>query len=422
MKQADWKCMFKAVQENDAELLRYYIHQGIDLDYQHPEYFTSALIESIKLDHKFMTQILLENGASPDICEVESGKTARQMAEEGNNAAVLRLINAFSANNAHQKANNNTFNMSNQNMKAVICTQYGAPEVLQIQEVAKPIAKDNQMLVKIIATAVNSGDVRVRGLAVEGFMKLIMRFAVGFTKPRKAILGTVYAGIVESVGKNVSHFKAGDKVFGMTGFDFGTYAAYIALDEKSNIALMPQHASFEEAVSLIFGGQTALYFFDKIKIAEMQNPTLLIIGATGSVGVAALQIAKSYKAEITAVCSAKGRNLVESLGISNIICYDTADFTQIDKKFDVIFDAVGKTTQKQCEHLLAKGGIYKTVGGMEYASESQQQLATLKTLFETGKYRAIIDRVYPFEQVVEAHRYVDTGRKKGNVVLLVQEV
>ncbi|MFN0202134.1 MAG: zinc-binding dehydrogenase [Bacteroidia bacterium] len=422
MKQADWKEMFKAVQENDADLLLFYIQQGIDLDYQHPEYFTSALIESVRLRHSFITKTLLENGASPEICEVESGKTAGQIARELNNTEAMNLLAAFSSTNLTQTNKQQPLSMSNQKMKAVICAKYGAPEVLQIQEVVKPIAKDNEILVKIKATAVNSGDARVRGLAVEGIMKFIMRLVMGFSGPRKQILGTVYAGIVESVGKNVSNFKAGDKVFGMTGFDFGTYAEYIVLKESGNIAIMPQNASFEEAVSLIFGGQTVLYFFDKIKLAEMKKPKMLIIGATGSVGTAALQIAKAYQAEVTAVCSSKGRSLVESLGVSNIVCYDTTDFTQMSEKFDVIFDAVGKTTQKQCQTLLAKGGIYKTVGGMEYASESQQQLETLKTLFEQGKYRAVIDRIYPFEQIVEAHRYVDTGRKKGNVVLKMENL
>lgn len=306
-------------------------------------------------------------------------------------------------------------------MKAVICTKYGPPEVLEIQDVAKPIPKDNEILVRIIATAVNSGDVRVRGLAVKGFMKIMMRLVLGFSKPRKSILGTVYAGIVESTGEKVSKYKRGDKVFGMTGFNFGTYAAYIALKESGNVSIMPKNASFDEAVSLVFGGQTALYFLEKAKLTQRDNPKVLIIGATGSVGIAAVQIAKHYGADVSAVCSSDGLRVIEKLGVSKIILYDKEEFTQTAVKFDIIFDAVGKTSKKSCEKLLESGGIYKTVGGLEYASESLQQLELIKELWEKGAYQAVIDKTFPFDKVVEAHRYVDTGRKKGNVVLKISE-
>ncbi|KAF0153058.1 MAG: zinc-binding dehydrogenase family oxidoreductase [Ignavibacteria bacterium] len=306
-------------------------------------------------------------------------------------------------------------------MKAVICTKYGLPEVLKIQVVDKPIPKDNEILIKIVATAVNSGDVRVRGLKVEGFMKIIMRLVLGFSKPRKSILGTVYSGIVESKGNKVSTFKEGDKVFGMTGFDFGTYAEYIAVKENGNVAYMPENANFEEAVSLIFGGQTAIYFLEKSKISEKLEPKVLIIGATGSVGSAATQMAKYYGSDVTVVCSSEGKFLVESLGVSKIILYDKEDFSKQNRKFDFIFDAVGKTSKKQCEKLLAKGGIYKTVGGLEYASESQKQLVLIKELYEKGKLKAIIDKTFSFDKVVDAHKYVDTGRKKGNVILKINE-
>ena len=306
-------------------------------------------------------------------------------------------------------------------MKAVICTKYGSPEVLIIQDVVKPIPKDNEILVRIIATAVNSGDVRVRGLAVEGFMKVIMRLVLGFYKPRKPILGTVYSGMIESTGNKVSKFKTGDKVFGMTGFNFGTYAEYIAVKESSNVAFMPAKATFEEAVSLIFGGQTAIYFLEKAKIFEKEKPKVLIIGATGSVGSAATQIAQYYGADVTVVCSSEGKSLVENLGVLKIILYDKEDFSRQANKFDIIFDAVGKTTKKQCEKLLDKGGVYKTVGGLEYASESQKQLELIRELYEKDKLKAIIDKTFLFDKVVEAHRYVDTGRKKGNVILKICE-
>lgn len=306
-------------------------------------------------------------------------------------------------------------------MKAVICTKYGLPEVLKIQEVAKPIPKGNEILVKIIATAVNSGDVRVRGLAVEGFLKIIMRLVLGFSKPRKPVLGTVYAGSIESTGSKVSRFKTGDNVFGMTGFNFGTYAEYISVKENSNVLFMPENATFEEAVSLIFGGQTAICFLEKVKISEREKPKVLIIGATGAVGSAAIQIAQYYGADVTVVCSSEGKSLVESLGISKIILYDKEDFIKQTNKFDIIFDAVGKTTKKQCKQLLERGGIYKTVGGMEYASESQKQLELIKELYEKGKLKAVIDKTFPLDKVVDAHKYVDTGRKKGNVILKINE-
>ncbi len=305
------------------------------------------------------------------------------------------------------------------NMKAVICTQYGSPEVLKIQRVSKPIPKDNQILVKIVATAVNSGDVRVRSLDVQGFMKLIMRLVLGVSKPRKPILGTVFSGIVETVGSKVSRFKAGDKVFGMTGFNFGTYAEYIAVNQNSHVLEMPDNASFEEAAAIIFGGQTAIYFLDKAKIAKKSNKKILIIGATGSVGTAAIQIAKHYKNDITAVCSSKGQELVEELGVTKIILYDKEDFTSRTEKFDIIFDTVGTSTKKQCKKLLNRNGIYKNVN--TYASEKKQQLQLLKELFEKRSFKAVIDRTFQMDEIIEAHRYVDTGRKKGNIVLRISE-
>jgi len=306
-------------------------------------------------------------------------------------------------------------------MKAVICTKYGSPEVLQIQEVEKPIPKNNQILIKIVATAVNSGDVRVRSLDVNGFLKVIMRLVLGISKPRKPILGTVFSGVVETVGDIVSKFKVGDKVFGMTGFNFGTYAEYIAINQDSNVLEMPHNATFDDAVSLIFGGQTAIYFLEKAKIVEMSNPKILIIGATGSVGTGAIQIARHHNADITVVCSSEGFELVKSLGVYNVILYDKVDFTKQTNKFDIIFDAVGKTNKQECKHLLSEKGEYKSVNGSGYASETLQQLQLLKKLFEKGKFKAVIDKAFPMDKIVEAHRYVDTGRKKGNVVLRISK-
>ncbi len=304
-------------------------------------------------------------------------------------------------------------------MKAVICTQYGSPEVLQIHEVSKPIPGSSQILVKIVATAVNSGDARVRSLDVKGFMKVIMRLVLGISKPRKPILGTVFSGVIETTGDKVSKFKVGDKVFGMTGFNFGTYAEYIAVNQNSNVIEMPNNATFEEAAAIIFGGHTAIYFLDKAKIADMPNKKILIVGATGSVGTAAIQIAKHHNADITAVCSSEGQKLVGELGVTKIILYDKVDFTKQTEKFDIIFDAVGKFNRKQCEELLNGNGIYKNVSS--YASETIQQLKLLKELFEKEAFKAVIDKTFQMDEIIEAHRYVDTGRKKGNVVLKICE-
>ena len=304
-------------------------------------------------------------------------------------------------------------------MKAVICTKYGTPEVLQIQNVSKPIPKNSHILVKIVATAVNSGDARVRSLDVKGFLKFVMRLVLGISKPRKSILGTVFSGVVETVGDKVSKFKIGDKVFGMTGYNFGTYAEYISVNQNSNVIEMPKNATFEEAAAIIFGGHTAIYFLDKAKIDDKPSKKILIIGVTGSVGSAAIQIAKHYNADITAVCSSKGQKLADELGASKIILYDKEDFTKQTEKFDVIFDAVGKFNKKQCQILLNKNGVYKSVTG--YAPETIQQLHLLKELFEKGELKAVIDKTFLMDEIIVAHRYVDTGRKKGNVVLKISE-
>jgi len=305
-------------------------------------------------------------------------------------------------------------------MKAVICTKYGTPEVLQIQEVSKPLPNDNQILVKIIATAVNSGDVRLRSLDVKGFLKVIMRLVFGISRPRKPILGIVFSGIVESKGNKVSKFKVGDKVFGMTGFKFGTYSEYIAVNQNSNVLEMPKNATYEEAAAIIFGGQTAIHFLNKAKIAKKLNQKILIIGATGSVGTAAIQIAKHHNANITAVCSSNGHKLVSELGVKNIVLYDKEDFTSWADKFDIIFDAVGKSNKNLCKNLLNENGVYKSVSS-GFASETIQQLQLLKELFEKGEFKATIDKTFPMDKIADAHRYVDTGRKKGNVVLKISQ-
>jgi NADPH:quinone reductase-like Zn-dependent oxidoreductase len=305
-------------------------------------------------------------------------------------------------------------------MKAVICTQYGPPEVLKIQEVDTPTPKANQLRIKVVSSAVNSGDVRVRGLKVQGILKLIMQVVLGFSKPRKPILGTVFSGVVDAVGNNVTKFHIGDSVFGMTGFAFGTHAEYLIIKENSTVMPMPANATYQEAAALVFGGHTAIDFLDNTKRADTPNKKVLIIGATGSVGVAAIQIAKQYTNDITAVCNTDGQHLVRALEINNIIVYNKEDFTKRTEKFDIIFDAVGYTSKQQCKSLLNKNGVYKNVN-LGYVSENIKQLQQLKTLFEKGALKAVIDKTFSLDEIVEAHRYVDTGRKKGNVILNIRD-
>lgn len=290
---------------------------------------------------------------------------------------------------------------------------------MRITEIDKPQPKDNEVLVKIMATAVNSGDVRVRSLAVGGFLRIIMRFVLGFTRPRKPVLGNVLSGVVEAVGKNVHAFKVGDAVFASTGFKFGAYADYITLPEDGTLAHKPANASFEEAAAILFGGMTALYFLQKAGIASRPGQQVLVYGAAGSVGTAAIQIAKHYKATVTAVCSEQGLALAKALGSDEIIVYNQQDFTQSGKTFDIVFDAVGKTKKSACKKIIEKGGKYVTVGGLDVAKETKEQLLQLKELFEQGAFKACIERTYPFTEIVAAHRHVDSGKKKGNVVVQV---
>ncbi|HMQ05774.1 MAG TPA: zinc-binding dehydrogenase [Saprospiraceae bacterium] len=417
MSHGDWKDMFRGIQNNDILLVKYYIRLNMDLNYQHPEIMTSPLIEAIRCGHSDMVRLLLEHGASTQIKEMGTLKSPLTIAKEGGNKDIVPLLLN------HQEPVIDTKDKINlpAKMNAILCTHYGPPEVLQIRKVITPAPSQNEILVKIIATSVNSADVRVRGLAVDGFMKIIMKIVLGFNKPRKPILGTVYSGIVVKKGKNVSDFNIGDEVFGMTGFKFATYAEYLTVSTKSTVTHKPVNASFEEAAALPFGGQTAIYFLEKAGIHRAKNPKVLIIGASGTVGTAALQIAGIYHAEITAVCSTAGVELAKKLGATYIIPYDKEDFTMSVGDFDIIFDASGKTTKKQCYKLLKKGGVFKTVGGMEMAAEKKKQLLLLKEWFEKCIYMAIIDKTFPMKDVIEAHRYAESGKKKGNIVLKMQD-
>ena len=304
-------------------------------------------------------------------------------------------------------------------MKAMVCTKYGKPDVLQLQEVEKPIPKENEILIKIHATTVTSGDCRVRSFNSPLLLWLPMRIVLGLRKPRKSILGVELAGEVEDVGKNVTRFKKGDQLFAMTGMKFGGYAEYICLPEKGTIAVKPENVTYEEAASISFGGTTALHFFRKGTIQTGQK--VLIYGASGAVGTAAVQLASYYGAEVTGVCSAKNSELVKSLGADRVIDYQNEDFTEKQEKYDLIFDAVGKITKNQCKAALALNGRFVSVEGQGIAKVQTKDLLLLKKLIEEGQIKSVIDRCYSLEQIPEAHEYVETGRKIGNVAVVLKK-
>lgn len=303
-------------------------------------------------------------------------------------------------------------------MKAIQCKRYGPPNVLELVEVPRPKITSNQILVKVKATAVNSADVRIRELKVDSFwIRLIMRFVLGLFGPRRSILGSSFSGFIEEIGSNVSGYEVGQSIFGTTGLRMGAYAEYLVLPMNSAFALKPTTATFEEAAALPFGGSTALYFYQKTQISIQKGLEVLIYGATGSVGVMAVEIAKYYEAHVTSVCSYEGGLLARKLGSDEIIIYTDTPISRIPNKFDVIFDAVGLISKKQCDHLLKNNGKFLTVGGLDMAKETKGQLNLLRELFDQKRIHANIDRVYPLDEIIEAHAYVDTGRKKGNVII-----
>lgn len=318
-------------------------------------------------------------------------------------------------------------------MKAAICTKYGAPSLLRIIDKAQPTPKENQVLVKIHATSVTSGDARIR--RADPF---VIRLIFGWKHPRKSVLGVVVAGEVSAVGSKVSKFKVGDPIFGTTGMSFGAHAEYQCIDENGTLALLPQNMNYQEAAAIPFGATAALHFLKKAKVQAGHK--VLIYGASGAIGTAAIQLAREMGAEVTAVCSRKNFDLVKSLGADKTIDYTAQDYTKNEIKYDVIFETVGKSSfgsnlralKRTGTLLLASAGMgqmmrgaftslfgaKKVVSGV--IKENAEGLEFIQRLIETGKFKPVIDSIYPLEAIARAHEQVDTGHKRGNVIVTMQ--
>lgn len=317
-------------------------------------------------------------------------------------------------------------------MRAIVNTEYGPPDVVKLREVDKPAPKENEVLIKVNATTVNRTDCGFR--SAEYF---ISRFFSGLFRPKFKTLGNEFAGVIEAIGKNVTSFNIGDEVFGFSGIKFGAHAEYMTIAENEAITTMPGNLTFEEAAPITEGGHYALCDIRAANVKSGQN--VLIYGASGAIGSAAVQLTKYFGAKVTAVCNTKNVELLQSLGADQVIDYTTQDFTKTGQLFDFVFDSVGKSSFGQCKPLLNKKGIYIStelgkkseniflalftpiLGGKKVLFPipkiSKEDVILLKELVESGQYKPVIDRKYSLEQIVEAYKYVETGQKTGNVVI-----
>lgn len=311
-------------------------------------------------------------------------------------------------------------------MKAVICTKYGPPEVLRFREVEKPNPGDNEVCIKIFATSVTASDIFIRGSHVPVRLWLPIRLFIGLTKPRKSIIGLVLSGEIESVGKDIKRFKPGDKVYGLTGYGLGAYAEYKCMQETDSkhgcLALKPENLTYEEATAAAYGGLLALQFIEKWNIQRGQK--VLIYGASGTSGTIAVQLAKHFGAEVTGVCSSSNFELVRSLGADKVIDYTKEDSIKYIERYELILDAVGKMKssklKNECRKALSPNGKYISIDDESLELKSER-LVKLKELIDIGYIRPVIDRIYPFERIAEAHEYVDKGHKKGGVAITVRQ-